>query len=98
MDDNDSKGWFADFADTYGAVRIWGIALLGPVLAISELLQGRVWVGLGLVFICVMAWTELATRHGVASPGLVRIGNAALVIGGILLAWHYGRWWVEYLR
>jgi hypothetical protein len=92
------KGWFADFFDTYGVVRLWIVGTLGPALVVSEMLQGRVWLGLGLAFVCVMVWTQLAKQLGVEGPALERLGNASLVIGGALLAWHYALWWISYLR
>lgn len=86
-----------DLSDSYGAVRLWVIAILGPGLVVSELLQGRLWLGVGLAFICVMVWTQVAKQLGVESPALDRIGHASLVIGGVMLAWHFARWWLAYL-
>jgi len=92
------KGWLADIFDTYGAVRLWVLGILAPGLVISELLQGRICLGVGLAFICVMVWTQLAKQLGFEGAALERIQNASLVIGGAMLAWHYARWWFTYLN
>lgn len=98
MNDDGKKGWLADVSDTYGVVRLWILAILGPALAASEMLQGRVRLGLGLAFICVMIWAQLAKQLGAEGATLDRIAKVSLVIGGSLLAWHYLLWWVAYLR
>jgi hypothetical protein len=98
VSEDGKKGWLADIADTYGVVRLWIIGILAPGLVVSEVLQGRVWLGLGLAFVCVMIWTQLARQLGAEGAALERIGNISLAIGGALLAWHYALWWVEYLR
>jgi len=92
------KGWLADISDTYGSVRVWLVGIFGPGLVISELLQGRLWLGVGLAFICVVVWTQLAKQLGLGGAALERIQNVSLVIGGAMLAWHYARWWLAYLR
>lgn len=79
-------------------MRLWIVGLLGPGLVVSELLQGRVSLGIGLGFICILIWTKLAARLGFSGRTWERVGNVSLVIGGLLLGWHYLRWWIEFLR
>ena len=97
MSEDGRKGWLADFSDTYGVVKVWIIGVFGPLLAVSELLQGRFSLGLGLGFVCAWVWTILATQLGSQSPALDRIGKVSLLIGAALMAWHYVLWWVGYL-
>ena len=98
MNDERKKGWLVDISDTYGVMKLWIVGILGPGLVVSEMLGGRVWLGLGVAFICVMIWTQLAKQLGVEGAALDRIGKVSLVIGGALLVWHYVLWWVAYLR
>jgi hypothetical protein len=91
------SGWLSDLSDSYGAIRLWVVAIVGPGLVISELLQGHLALGAGLGFTCLMVWIVLAKRLGATSEAWDRIGNVCLAIGLALLAWHYARWWWEYL-
>jgi hypothetical protein len=92
------SNWLFDFSDTYGTIRLWVIAILGPALIISELVQGRLALGVGLGFTCVMVWITVAKRLGAIGSGWDRVANVSLAIGLVLLGWHYARWWWEYLR
>lgn len=98
MNDDRKKGWLAEFSDTYGSVRLWVVGILGPGLVLSELLQGRLWLGVGLAFVCVLIWTQLAKQLGADGVALRWIENASLIVGGSMLAWHYVRWWLAYLH
>jgi hypothetical protein len=97
VNDDEEKGWLADLSDTYGSVRLWAVGLLGPGLVMSELLQGRVAFGVGLGFALVIVWMQLVKRLGVESAWLDRAGHVFFVLGGILMVWHYARWWAGYL-
>lgn len=98
MNEERKKGHLWAISDAYSTSKLWFIGIFCPVLVFSELLQGRVALGLGLAFICVMVWVQMAKRLGTEGAALDRIGNASAIVGLALLVWHYARWWIAYLR
>lgn len=95
---DDPRSWLDEVFEVYGGVRLWVLAVLGPGLAVSELLQGRGSLGLGLGFICVAIWAKLAKQLGIAGQAGERIGNVAVTVGVLVLTWHYLAWWIEFLK
>jgi hypothetical protein len=97
--DEDGRGsGLSEFADQALRFRRWLVAVLGPVLVISELMQGHLAVGLGLALGCVVLWADLVP----GLPGTTRVGNYLnrsprlvgafwIVSAALFLAWEWLR-------
>jgi hypothetical protein len=79
---------------TYGTVRLWALGLLGPGLVVTEVVQRRYSLGLGLGFLCAAAWCEIVQQVKDESPSAARWANILAAIGGAFLAWYCVRWWI----